>query len=56
MAHGTTGDHRPLRSCPCRPYECVELMGGPLGRVVILHRDLAPQEEAAVLRRVVGKP
>jgi len=46
---GARGDHRPFRTCPCRPYECVELLGGPLGRVVLVHRDLEP---VPVLRRV----
>lgn len=51
-AHGTRGDHRPFRSCPCRPLECVELTGGPMGRIVLVHRDLEP---VPVLRRIVSR-
>jgi hypothetical protein len=35
---GSRQDHRPT-DCPCHPIEATELLGGPLGRIVMVHRD-----------------
>ncbi len=40
------GDHRPSQLCPCRPVECVELLAGPQGRVVYVHRHVADPSDA----------
>ena len=48
--HGTRGDHRASQLCPCRPLECVELLAGTEGRIVYVHRDVAPV--VPTLRRV----
>ena len=40
---GARGDHRPLMTCPCNPTQATEIMGGPLGRVVYVHRDPEPR-------------
>jgi hypothetical protein len=36
---GSRTDHRPSSTCPCRPLEAIELMAGPMGRLVFVHRD-----------------
>jgi len=50
---GARGDHRPLMTCECNPTQATEIMGGPLGRVIVVHRDLEP---VPVLRRVAWHP
>jgi hypothetical protein len=52
---GARGDHR-IHACPCRPIEAVDLADGPLGRLILVQRDIDSQEEAIVPRRVVGRP
>jgi hypothetical protein len=49
------GNHRASPSCPCRPILAVDLMDGPLGKVIYIHRhapevtDATTPTESAVL-------
>ncbi|MDA8237909.1 MAG: hypothetical protein M0T75_08525 [Chloroflexi bacterium] len=33
------GDHRPSASCSCRPILATDMLEGPQGRVIYVHRD-----------------